>query len=896
MSLSRIHARSVLFCLVIGVGAVQSNGVTLHDTGQKSFKPLTPIAMSSPSMWERIPAGQTDHTFEGDAVILSDTIALVVRPEATGADVHYKGKAGWHQYASLVAVGEQAARSVTDIKIVSNNADAVTIAVTYKTLSSGDVTVQFRINDDADEIVTLPGAGAKRLAMEAPTRFAVLPTSSGEGLLVDATAVSGAEHVSAGETAVLHMLGHGDAIVMSHWTSDDNSVSMNVSGMDSGRQIVSSEVPLAGGAVTTTVFALQSAWGERPTDDGAGGVRIGWRWPSPAPWMDEADSAGGRLAQFEAGAELAAGGGAVPFATAFDTGTASDTALSNEAMAGYRRWDKIPEEDTSHGFLGDAVVMNDKVALVVRQTGTVMELYARRGNSFSQQALLSPQGGSGIVRLTDVKLVNNAQDSVVLDAVYLTENGDNVGIRSEITMGQVSVKTEALERTKQLRVEAPCRFAILPDFFADDIVIDARDIGSDTAALPSENFLLHMVDGGNAIVLTVWENREQEVNVNLSGAVSQRTIDSSEITYGADGAAWVAVLYDNGIWHEREVGLQDKDKVIPLNWQVPFPALWRVDWRRSDEMTDSWEMLSEVAEGKFKKHGLFEESEDSWTIQDWWGSGERTRISSGLGRFTYPCWVDLNGRGYLQPLKEAIEFQGPAIIYPINRLAATPLDKHTLVDVVRGSLGVGPCEYILDVEGQEEVAAGWPTCTVQDVLDEIYEKNQQAQERAEIEQALKNVVDFIAVIRKRIDEYEAFGKDMETYLTQAKSENPAHTAFLDRMIVVTKQIEEDIAARREAIKSVEFAQQLVDQFRAEVLPNTSADAFAACQKYTAQWVDIGGNQDELVAECRMIVKVLRQRAGMALAQDASLEPIAEEIRNRTQEVLRQPVNYEAARH
>jgi len=849
-------------------------------------------------MWERMPAGQAAGELSGDAVVLGNEIAMVIRREGTGAEVHHKTMAGWFHRATLIPMGEQAARGVENIRVDTNEESNVTLEVTYKTLSTGTIAVKFRIASAGNTVETLPGKGALRLALQAPTRFAVLPMSAGDGILVDATAVSGGQLESSGENAVLHLLEHGDVIVLSQWTSEDTAVLSNVTGVDSGREVVSSEVPLAGGTVSTSVFALPSAWGERPAKGGAaaGSPRVGWRWPVPVPWLEDGGPSGSKLAQFEASADTAPGGGAVPFVLAYDTGAASDVPISGDKMAARRDWQKVPEDDTTHAFLGDTVVMNDKLALSVRQTGKGIEIYARQGNEFHPQAVLQPLGGDAIARLSDVALSNNAQDRVVLDAEYTTQIGEELGIRCELNLGQVSVKTEALGATKGVRVEAPCRFTVLPDFFADDIVIDARDLASDTAELPSENFLMHMVDDGSGIVLTIWENREQEIRVNVSGTANQRSIDSSEITYGAEGAAWIAVLYDKGIWHERDIRLEDKDRILPLNWHPPFPALWRVDWERSDEMTDSWEMLTEVSPGKYKKHGLFEENEDSWTIQDWWGSGERTRIASGLGRFKYPCWVGVNGQGFLQPLKETVEFKGSAIIYPLNRLAATPLDKHTLVDVVRGSLGVGPCQYILDVEGQQEVAAGWPTCTVQDVLDEIYEKNQQSQERAEVEQALKNVVDFIAIIRNRIDEYEAFGKDMQTYLTEAKNQYPAHGAFLDRLLDVTVQIDKNIAERREAIKSVEFAKQLVDEFRAEVLNDTSAGAVENCKKYTSQWVEIGGNQDELVAECRTIVRVLRQRAGMALAQDQSLEPIVNVIRERTQEMLRAPVNYEAARH
>ena len=61
-------------------------------------------------------------------------------------------------------------------------------------------------------------------------------------------------------------------------------------------------------------------------------------------------------------------------------------------------------------------------------------------------------------------------------------------------------------------------------------------------------------------------------------------------------------------------------------------------------------------------------------------------------------------------------------------------------------------------------------------------------------------------------------------------------------------------------------------------------------------VTVGGNQDHLVGECRVAVKVLRQRAGMAMATDPKTAEVAKELRKRTQEVLRNPSSYEAPRH
>jgi len=61
-------------------------------------------------------------------------------------------------------------------------------------------------------------------------------------------------------------------------------------------------------------------------------------------------------------------------------------------------------------------------------------------------------------------------------------------------------------------------------------------------------------------------------------------------------------------------------------------------------------------------------------------------------------------------------------------------------------------------------------------------------------------------------------------------------------------------------------------------------------------VEIGDNQDELSGECRWVVKSLRQKAGLLLAQEPKAAAIATEVRARTQEALRFPANHEGAHH
>src|SRR5207253_11325952 len=68
------------------------------------------------------------------------------------------------------------------------------------------------------------------------------------------------------------------------------------------------------------------------------------------------------------------------------------------------------------------------------------------------------------------------------------------------------------------------------------------------------------------------------------------------------------------------------------------------------------------------------------------------------------------------------------------------------------------------------------------------------------------------------------------------------------------------------------------------------------KEYTDPLTTIGGHQDEMVGECRWVVKALRQKAGILMATDPRMAPIAAEIRARTQKMLRGGAAYEGARH
>jgi hypothetical protein len=576
----------------------------------------------------------------------------------------------------------------------------------------------------------------------------------------------------------------------------------------------------------------------------------------------------------------------------FDTGAASPAPLAADAVGKAAGWTQVAAA-AAHAFKGDAVLRNDRLAIVFRRGGPGAEVYSVGPERAAMRAVLAPAASQGdsaaAAKLQSVAIAKNAPEAVAVDAVFAAAGGRKLGVRYELAMGQVFVKTEARDGTKTLRVEAPCRFIVLPDFFADDIVVDAAGIPVPVAELPSENFLLHMLGGGEAVLMTVSTARDEDVRVTLAGQGAQRSFAASEIAYGKDGKVWAAVLDAPGVWHKRDVAKNEADKIVGLEWKMPYPAQWRLDWRQADRLTGSWEMILERPGGEFLKPAVF--GDDS-TIP-----ANRKRWTTVLGSFLYPCWVDKNGQGWMQPLKSKVVcFEGPALIYPINRVKKTPLDMFTVADIARATLGVGPCEYILDLEGQGSQYKGRATCANRDTLRPIYQAKQQKAKRAEIEKSLDEVMAFVRHIRGRIDAYVDFGHKTLAYLEEQKKARPELAPFVAEMTPLCKAIDGYVEKRKDAIKTVDYSQAMTDKFRRTMLDYEGEDAFEKCKKFTGDMVEIGGNQDELVGECRMAVKIIRQRAAMAMALDPRCADVAREIRSRTQQVLRNAAGHEGARH
>lgn len=610
---------------------------------------------------------------------------------------------------------------------------------------------------------------------------------------------------------------------------------------------------------------------------------------------------------------------------AFDMHTTSDIPLTAERIQ--RSSAGTPAQPGAPS--GDLVISNGQIMAVARKKGSGLELYSLRSGKAIYRARL--QRGAGPTE--SITLVESGRGGAVVELAW-----KDASARFRIGKGEPFVESQSLSGDAPLRIDCPGRFVVLPDFFADDILVDARKLPLDAVELPSENFVLHFAGNHDAIVMGVYQNRDQEVRVTLAGKDAERTITGSEIAYGKAGSkVWVSVLEAPGMWHSVDVGPADKKKVLPLEWAMPFVAQWRVDFTRHDDLTDSWDLLLPAPEGDgfikpswLANDGKISEATKTATGEvdrDAYKPGgpasdrlgpDRVRWTTVLGRVPYPCWTDKERKGYLQPLEhKKLMFNGPVLLYPLNRLAETPVEWYTPVDIVRNTLGVGPCQYILDVEGQKQEHVGRATCHVRTLLNETYGAGQQKAKRTDIEHYLGDGLDFVTHIRNRILAYVEFGRGLRAYLAEQASGHPEYKDAAASLTAIAAEIDTRVEARMESIrknpKLAPYAAELDKRGEAATPPNLAAQLnreFAKTlldyegadwkdrlkKEYTDPLTAIGGEQDEMVGECRWVVKALRQKAGLLMAQDPKSAPLAAEVRARTQKMLRGGAAYEGARH
>jgi len=511
-----------------------------------------------------------------------------------------------------------------------------------------------------------------------------------------------------------------------------------------------------------------------------------------------------------------------PFTYLFDTGGQSARPLSAEAIAAKQGWALVPEDDTEHALQGDAVLLNDKLTLVLRRQGPGAEVYSQTADGAKLRAVVmaAPGKAVAITGIPSVRIVENSPGAVMVEA-DLHDDGPSgtctAGYR--ITPGQAMLEMTGGPSADRFFVWSNTRYIVVPDFFADDMVFRASACDLPRFGLPAESFLLSLIDGGDCMLMCVWRSAEQDAYAVATGEGADRAIRGCEIAGGADKTLWVALLEQPDVWCHRTIAEDDATGSIDLDWKRPFDARWRADFVQVDGGTESREL-------------------------------------DGVN---------------LPP--------GRVVVYPLDRSPDTPLTALCPIDVLRNTLGVGPCQYVLQSEGLASDANPTPAF-VMEWVERQFAGDKDAESAEEIRRRLEAMADHVARVQARIDQYAAFSREIRA-LCETDGESAEPTA-IERLTGVLDEMDRSLAALRDTTDATAYATVLATQIAGLIGKESAPVEFRRLGEAVRR---IGAAQDRALSKCRMAVRWLKQQARMTAIRNPRAAELVRKIQARTEQFV-----------
>jgi hypothetical protein len=327
-------------------------------------------------------------------------------------------------------------------------------------------------------------------------------------------------------------------------------------------------------------------------------------------------------------------------------------------------------------------VENMAILSVIRTGKDCIELYCKRAdNQLGEHlcvALLSARGALPIRRAILKELEETATVSVITDSgtleLCVQPSGPVASFRP-------------LDKSMLLEVRGQISYTVVPDFStSQDAIYDPVTLKSEEVELSADNFLIGLLENRRSAFMCVWQgilagtgqggrtNAVQGTPAFPTAVMVQRGTGKerhcSAIRVKANGETiHIGVLESDKLWYMMELAGHRAGELIKLNWQRPFSAQWKAVLLGSDD-----EILSDRAR-KSKAYVFMNEQKPD-----------------------YPVWF--NGTEAWLKVPETKDNIGPwrtVLVYALDRQKDTPIHIFTSVDIVRQTLGVGPCEYELDV-------------------------------------------------------------------------------------------------------------------------------------------------------------------------------------------------------
>ena len=526
--------------------------------------------------------------------------------------------------------------------------------------------------------------------------------------------------------------------------------------------------------------------------------------------------------------------GATPDTQVFDTLTRSETALAGNAAAKRTGWKALAEDVTEHRFAGDVALGNDHITLLLRRQGRGIEVYARQVPLPHPCAVLAPLArGQAAEQIGRVRILENTPSTVAVELSAVFPGGGPTGtLQVCLTTGQPIIELRASGAADELATLTQPRYVLIPNFFGHDQVFPQPNSWS--APLPADNMLVHLSDP-DLMVMNVWPPGAPQARPLMEAAATGRSWSGCAVRGLGDKPLWVAVLQGKDLWHAADLPAAKADQDVPLAWRPPFEAKWRADLTEPDGFARSWYF------------------------------GDAPVPAGGP---SCPCRLE-GGRALVRLAAGMVDPASPQarlLLFPMDRSRATPLTAMLPIDVLRNTLGVGPCQYILQTEGLS--AEGNPTPdAVMEWIEKQFARKRDRQAAEEIQEQLSQMLAHMRQAQARIEAYAAGAGEVRQLLRPLAGHQPAA-----RLALLESAVSRWERSAREALQAPlppTEAAALAQRVQALVGKPGALDELRQLAEPLRQ---LGARQDRALADCRMLARRVQALAADTTSGSEELEP------------------------